>query len=150
MAPVVALHAPAQRQSRPPRRRRQLLPACPRIEVKSLEGWRFQWHEEILRRSDLSRSEIAIAGVLMHAYRVDRGFAEIALTTLALRAGCSRRRAVAATKRLRSLGLIAVINEGERVRGRSTCATMATHRYHLVYLSRGVGGAVDDTTWCRG
>jgi hypothetical protein len=105
------------------------------IEIKSAEGWRFQWHRALLQRADLSRSEIAAAGALMHAYRPDRGHAEIALTTLALHAGCTRRAAITAISRLRELGLIAVLNENVRVRGR---LTMATHRYRLTYRDRGV------------
>jgi hypothetical protein len=105
------------------------------IYVKSAEAWRFQWHRAVLERADLSRSEIAVAGTLMHAYRTDRQYAEIALTTLAKHAGCSRRTAAAATRRLRILGLIAVLNEKARVRGR---LTMATHRYRLIYRNRGV------------
>jgi hypothetical protein len=106
------------------------------IEVKSAEGWRFQWHRAVLERADLSRSEIAVAGVLMHAYRPDRAFAEIALTTLAKHAGCSRRTAATAIGRLRELGLIDVLNENVRIRGRPT---MATHRYRLIYRDRGIG-----------
>ena len=71
------------------------------IEVKSPEGWRYQWHRLILQRGDLTRSEIAVAGVLMHASDSVRQCAEIALTTLAKRAGCSRRAAVTVVLRLR-------------------------------------------------
>jgi hypothetical protein len=105
------------------------------IEIKSAEGWRFQWHRAVLERADLSRSEIAIAGVLMHAYRPDRGHAEIALTTIANHAGCSRRTAATAISRLRKLGLVDVLNENVRIRGRRT---MATHRYRLIYRGRGI------------
>jgi hypothetical protein len=105
------------------------------IEIKSAEGWRYQWHRLILERGDLTRSEIAVAGVLMHAYDSVRQYAEIALTTLAKRAGCSRRAVVTAALRLRDLGLIVVVNEGQRNLGRPT---MATHRYRLTYRDRGV------------
>lgn len=87
------------------------------IEVKSPEGWRYQWHRLILQRGDLTRSEIAVAGVLMHASDSVRQCAEIALTTLAKRAGCSRRAAVTVVLRLRDLGLIVAVNEGQRIRG---------------------------------
>ena len=100
------------------------------IEVKSPEGWRYQWHRLILQRGDLTRSEIAVAGVLMHASDSVRQCAEIALTTLANRAGCSRRAAVTVV-----LGLIVAVNEGQRIRGQPT---MATHRYRLTYRDRGV------------
>jgi hypothetical protein len=70
----------------------------------------------------------------MHAFRVDRGFAEIGLGTLARRAGCSRSVACMATRRLREKGLIAVVNEGER----RPDGSLATCRYQLIYASRGV------------
>jgi hypothetical protein len=106
------------------------------IEVKSLKGWRYQWHRLMLERCDLTRSEIAVAGVLMHAYDGEtRHYAEIALTTLAHHAGCSRRAAISAVRRLRDLGLIVAVNEGQRNRGR---LTMATHKYRLTYRARGV------------
>ena len=105
------------------------------IEVKSPEGWRYQWHRLILQRGDLTRSEIAVAGVLMHASDSVGQSAEIALTTLAKRAGCSRRAAVTVVLRLRDLGLIVAVNEGQRIRGQPT---MATHRYRLTYRDRGV------------
>lgn len=105
------------------------------IEVKSPEGWRYQWHRLILQRGDLTRSEIAVAGVLMHASDSVRQCAEIALTTLAKRAGCSRRAAVTVVLRLRDLGLIVAVNEGQQIRGQPT---MATHRYRLTYRDRGV------------
>jgi hypothetical protein len=106
----------------------------PPIEVKSAESWRYQWHRAVLERRDLTRSEIAVAGALMDAYRVERGFAEISLTTLAHHAGCSRRTAIRATQRLRDLGLIDPLNAGERKPGR---LTMATHQYRLIYRDRG-------------
>ena len=105
------------------------------IEVKSIESWRYEWHRAVLERPDLPRSEIAAAGALMHAYRSDRGYAEVALTTLARHAGCTRRAAITAVGRLRLLGLIEVINENQWARGRPT---KATHRYRLIYRDRGV------------
>jgi hypothetical protein len=105
------------------------------LEVTSAEAWRYQWHRALLQRADLSRSEIAVAGALMHAYRPERSYAEIALTTLALHAGCTRRTAITAIARLRDLGLIAVLNENVRVRGQML---MATHRYGLTYRDRGI------------
>ena len=105
------------------------------IEVKSWKGWRYQWHRAILQRGDLTRSEIAVAGVLMHAYDDVRQYAEIALTTLGKRAGCSRRAAVTAALRLRDFGLIVAVNEGRRIHGQPT---MATYRYRLTYRDRGV------------
>jgi hypothetical protein len=117
-------------------RRKPALPLdLPPIEVKSADGWRFQWHRAVLERRDLTRSEIAVAGILMHAYRVERHHAEIAIATLAKTLGCSRRTVISAVHRLRDLGLIAVANAGERIHGRPT---MATHRYRLIYLDRGV------------
>jgi hypothetical protein len=115
------------------------------IEIRSIDSWRYEWHRAVLQRCDLSRSEIAIAGALMHAYQSNRGYAEIALTTLALHAGCTRRAAITAIARLRGLGLIAVLNENVRVRGRRL---MATHRYQLIYRDRGVawGGEAIRTT----
>jgi hypothetical protein len=106
----------------------------PVVDIKSAEAWRFQWHEEVLKRHDLCRSDLAIAGVLMHCYRDQRGFAEIGLGSLAKRAGCSRSTASAATKRLRRLGLVAVENEGFRKLdgSREVC------KYRLIYESRGV------------
>jgi hypothetical protein len=115
-------------------RRKPTLAALQPIAVRSAQGWRYQWHEEILKRSDLSRSEIAVAGALMHAFRSDRGYAEMGLRKLAENAGCSRSRAQLATQRLRALGLVVVVNERVRACGRQ----LATHRYRLVYLSRGV------------
>jgi hypothetical protein len=131
---VVPLPTKHRRRPTPPRRRQ--LPNVPKepLELKSLEHWRFQWHEEILKRRDLSRSEIAVAGVLMHKYRPDRGYAEISLGALARGAGCSRDRVRVATRQLREAGLVIVINEGAR-NGR----TFQTGKYRLVYLARGVG-----------
>jgi hypothetical protein len=135
MANIITLHS--ARPARPPRGRR--MPAPPLdlapIEVKSSESWRYQWHRLMLERDDLTRSEIAVCGALMHAFRIERGYAEIALSTLAAHAGCSRRSAITATQRLRDLGLIVAVNEGQRVRGQPT---MATHRYRLTYRDRGV------------
>jgi len=105
------------------------------LEVTSVEAWRYQWHRALLQRADLSRSEIAVGGALMHAYRPERCYAEIALTTLALHAGCTRRTAITVIARLRDLGLIVVLNENVRVRGR---LLMATHRYRLTYRDRGI------------
>ena len=105
------------------------------IEVKSPEGWRYQWHRLILQRGDLTRSEIAVAGVLFHASDSVRQCAENSLTTHAKRARCSRRAAVTVVLRLRDLGLIVAVNEGQRIRGQPT---MATHRYRLTYRDRGV------------
>lgn len=120
----------------PPRRVKRQPPASwgSPIEVKNLEFWRYQWHEEILKRWDLCRSEIAVAGVLMHEYRTDRGYAEIGLERLAAKAGCTRSIAFKATKRLRQKGLIAARNAGQR----RPDASLATHRYGLIYASRGV------------
>lgn len=104
------------------------------IEPKSAEHWRFQWHEEVLKRRDLLRSEIAICGVLMHQYDVRRGIAEIGLAKLAARSGCSRATAANATQALRALGLIGVENEGVRTKKR----THETCRYRLIYRAVGV------------
>jgi hypothetical protein len=139
MAAVVSLYRP---QPSPPKRRKIAAPAISEpITIKSAAGWRYQWHEEILKRFDLSRSEIAVAGVLMHHFHVGKGYAEIGLSALAKKAGCSRNRASIATQRLRSLGLLVVINEGVRRPGRA----LATCRYQLVYLARGIG-PVGETT----
>lgn len=128
-------------------RRKPAVPVdLPPIEVKSAASWRYQWHELVLERADLSRSEIAVAGALMHRFDGGKGYAEIGLSALAKRAGCSRRAAILATQRLRALGLIVAANEGARVRGR---LAMATHRYRLIYRDRGVawGGEAYRTTW---
>jgi hypothetical protein len=135
MANVISLRTSRPAHLRRGRRKPAPLLDLSRIEVKSSESWRYQWHRAVLERSDLTRSEIAICGVLMHAYDSLRQHAEIALTTLALRAGCSRRAAVTAIQRLRDLRLIVAVNEGQRQRGRPT---MATHRYRLIYPDRGV------------
>jgi hypothetical protein len=131
---VAMLTRPSSRQ---PPRRLKIASECdwgPRIEIKSAEYWRFQWHEEILKRWDLSRSEVAISGVLMHAYRTDRGFAEIGLNLIAMRAGCSRSTASKATMRLRSSGLIAIQNEHRR----DSDGSLEIYRYRLIYKSRGI------------
>jgi hypothetical protein len=104
------------------------------IETKSAESWRFQWHEEILKRWDLSRAELAVAGVLMHCYRLDKGFAEIGLGALAKRAGCSRSTASKATMTLRRKGLIAVPNEVRR----NSNGSLQVCRFRLIYWSRGI------------
>jgi len=107
----------------------------PPIEVKSAESWRYQWHEEILKRWDLTaRSEIAVAGVLMHEYRVEKGFAEIGRARIARQAGCTRSVACEAITRLRERGLIAVTNAGQR----KPDGSLAIYRYRLIYASRGV------------
>ena len=135
MADVISLRTGRAVQLRRGRRKPATALDLAPIEVKSLEGWRYQWHRAILERGGLTRSEIAVAGVLMHAYDSVRQHAEIALTTLAYRAGCSRRAAITAVQRLRDLGLIVAVNEGQRLRGRPT---MATHKYRLTYRDRGV------------
>lgn len=104
------------------------------IKMKSAEWWRYQWHEEILKRSDLLRSDLAVAGVLMHCYHLDKGFAEIGLGALAKRAGCSRSTASKATMRLRRKGLIAVPNEGRR----KSDGSLEVCRFRLIYNSRGI------------
>jgi hypothetical protein len=108
------------------------------IEIKQAAHWRYQWHEEILKRWDLSRSQIAVAGVLMHAFNSTLGYAEIGLSKMAARAGCSRAVASRATHRLRSLGLLAVLNENVRKPNRS----LETYRYSLIYETRGVGRSI--------
>jgi hypothetical protein len=110
----------------------------PAIEIRSAASWRYQWHEEILKRWDLPRSDLAVAGALMHCYREDKGFAEIGLGALAKRAGCSRSTAALATKRLRRKELIAVVNEGQR----SKDGMCEICRYVLIYSSRGVPSLV--------
>jgi hypothetical protein len=107
--------------------------------VKSADGWRFQWHEEILKRWDLARSEIAVAGVLMHRYEAVKGFAEIGLDQLAKRSGCARSTVSKATRTLRTKGLVAVTNEGQR----KSDGSLATCRYRLIYRSRGVSQGPD-------
>ena len=122
-----------------PRRRKPDAEWVQPIEVKQAAHWRYQWHEEILKRWDLSRSEIAVAGVLMHAFNSTLGYAEIGLNKMAARAGCSRAVASRATRRLRSLGLLAVLNENVRKPNRS----LETCRYSLVYEARGVVRCID-------
>jgi hypothetical protein len=117
-----------------PRRRKPDAEWAQPIEIKQAAHWRYQWHEEVLKRWDLSRSQIAVAGVLMHAFNPNLGFAEIGLSKLAARAGCSRAVASRATHRLRALGLLAVLNENVRKPSRS----LETCRYSLVYEARGV------------
>jgi hypothetical protein len=131
------MSAAAKQVPRLPRRRRRAISpgALPPIEVKSAAHWRYQWHEEILKRSDLPRAAIAVAGVLMHRFNISKGYAEIGLSALAQQAGCSRNRASIATRQLRALGLVVVVNEGVRTGRR----TLETCRYRLVYVSRGVG-----------
>lgn len=139
-AMIVRLERASRRgQSQPPRRT-TFAPPCEPIEIKSAEHWRFQWHEEILTRPDLSRSEVAIAGVIMHRFRADRDYAEIGLTALAKAAGCSRDTARTAAKRMRGLGLLSVLNEGVRKpskQGRP--GELETSRYRPIYTTRGVG-----------
>lgn len=107
----------------------------PPIVVNTLLGWRFQWHEEVLKRWDLSRGAIAVAGVLMHQYRVQRGCAELSISLIALAAGCARGTVVAALKKLRNAGLIAVLNEGVR---RPGSKAVEAHKYELIYTSRNI------------
>src|SRR5437588_442766 len=127
--------APVARRQPPKRRAPAAADWGPPIVVKSAEAWRYQWHEEVLKRWDLkSRSLVAVAGVLMHAYRVDRGYAEIGLAQLAERAGCSRSTASAATMLLRRKGLIEVLNEGQR----KPDLSLETCRFRLTYLDRDV------------
>jgi hypothetical protein len=54
----------------------------PALEIRNAEAWRYQWHEELLKRHDLSRAELAVAGVLMHRCWSDRGYAEVGLGLL--------------------------------------------------------------------
>lgn len=107
----------------------------PPIVVKTLLAWRFQWHEEVLKRWDLPRGAIAVAGALMHAYRVQKGCAELSISLIALAAGCARSTVVAALKMLRNAGLIAVLNEGVRRRGSKA---VEAHKYELIYTSRDI------------
>jgi hypothetical protein len=138
-AKVVRLQTPKRIGAQPPRRSLDVHPSEP-IEIRSAEHWRFQWHEEVLKRRDLSRSEIAIAGVIMHRFKPDRDCAEVGLTALAKAAGCSRDTARTASKRLRELGLLAVLNEGVRKRSKQgRPGELETSRYSPIYKSRGVG-----------
>jgi hypothetical protein len=106
----------------------------PALEIRNAEAWRYQWHEELLKRHDLSRAELAVAGVLMHRCWSDRGYAEVGLGLLSKSAGCSRSTASKPTMKLRRLGLIAVMNEGRRKQdgSREVC------KYRLIYESRGI------------
>ena len=121
----------------PPRRRRRVSDEHnwgPPLEVKNADHWRFQWHEEVLKRFDLNRSQIAVAGVLMHAYNPKKGYAEIGLTIIARRAGCSRDTANTAVWALQNNGLVNVTNRGAlRPDG-----SRATNRYALTYVTRNV------------
>lgn len=121
---------------KPPRKTARLQPVSwgEPLKPKSLEHWRYQWHEATLKRWDLPRSAIAVAGVLMHHYRADRGYAEIGVRRLGTEAGCSHGTVVAALRKLRSAGLIAVLNEGVKVRGTKV---LEVHKYRLIYRSRG-------------
>lgn len=107
----------------------------PPLEVKSAEGWRYQWHRLVLERRDLAPSEKIAAGALMHAYQVKRGYAEIALTTLAQHSGFSRGAIITAVNGLRALGLVDVANAGAHQRGSKI---RAVNRYRLIYRARGV------------
>lgn len=120
-----------------PAQRLEVGPWGPPIEVKSAEHWRFQWHEEVLKRSDLPRSSIAVAGVLMHRYRPERGYAEIGSANLAKQAGCWPSTAKKAIAQLEKLGLVVVINRGSR----SPDGSLAPHQYRLTYISRGAGSS---------
>lgn len=103
-------------------------------QVTNAEHWRHVWHEQILKRWDLSRSDIAVAGVLMHAYNIERAHARIGLARIAVRAGCSRSMAQRATKNLQERGLVKIQNAGTRTKD----GQLATHEYRLTYESRGV------------
>ena len=105
------------------------------IEIRSSESWRFQWHEEVLKRHDLRRGPIAVAGVLMHTFDIRKGYAEIGYARLGQQAGCSRSTAASAIKKLGTAGLVRVLNRGQRLADGS----LAPHRYDLIYVSRGVG-----------
>lgn len=107
----------------------------PPIEIRCAEHWRFQWHEETLKRHDLPRGAIAVAGVLMHTFNPALGYAKIGYGELARRGGCSRSTAASAIRRLKREGLVRVRNPGIRLANRS----LEIHRYELTYLSRGVG-----------
>jgi hypothetical protein len=122
----------------PPRRRAALGGWGEPLVPRSLEHWRFQWHEEVLKRHDLKRSPIAVAGALMHAFNPTKGYAELGFTTLAKRAGCCVNTAKAAIRKLEANGLVAVTNRGQR----GADGSLQRHRYKLVYASRGV-------TWCE-
>jgi hypothetical protein len=102
---------------------------------KTAAHWRMLWHEEVLKRWDLGRAAIAIAGVLMHHYRVERGYVEIGFRRLADESGCSVGTAVAAVAKMRKAGLLAVLNEGAKVKGTKA---VEVHRYALIYQSRGI------------
>jgi hypothetical protein len=122
---------------RAPVKRKRELPDTwgPKIEIKSAASWRFQWHREILKRWDLTRRpEIAVAGVLMHAFQIKGWFSELSFGQLAERAGCSRREAQRAVIKLRENGLIKVGNQGARDR----TGRQQTNRYVLIYRCRGI------------
>jgi hypothetical protein len=129
--PVIRL-----RPLRPPPKRARRSPDCwgPPLEIKGAKRWRYDWHEEVLKRWDLGRADIAVAGVLMHAFGHKGWFAEVSLKQLAEKAGCSPRQAHRSTIRLREEGLVKVANEGARI-GR---ASQETNKYVLIYRSRGV------------
>lgn len=136
MSNLRVVRSPHLAGKQPVRNRTAIVQPTEKLTVKSLESWRYQWHEAILERHDLHRSAIAVAGVLMHRYRGDRGYAEISYRELGKRAGCSTDTATKAIKSLLEKGLIEMVRNQYRA---VHTLNKPTNRYRLIYRSRGVG-----------
>lgn len=134
-AVVVELRAKDKKRSQQPPRRLKNFPVIDEpIENVSVESWRFRWHEEVLQRPDLARSQLAVAGVLMHRYNSSRGYAEVSIRYAAKHAGCSVDTALRAISELVRKGLIAIDQSSRR----SMTKQRPTNRYRLIYASRGI------------
>jgi DNA-binding MarR family transcriptional regulator len=88
-------------------------------DKKRVAGERFRVLNDFVdcTMSKLSRSEIAVWLILYRDTRDDE--ARAAMTDLARRAGCTKRAAVNAVKRLEALGLLEVLHRGGWRRGMS-------------------------------
>jgi hypothetical protein len=130
-----ALRVVPLRNLRPPRKTKRQPPDTwgPPLEPKSAISFKHDWLDEVAKRWDLGRTDLAVAIVLKSAFGYRKKYyAELSLEIIAERAGCSPRQAHRSVMNLRRNGLIKVRNEGCRIGPRQE-----TNQYVLTYLSRG-------------
>ncbi len=66
---------------------------------------------------ELNRTELCVWFVLWRYTDAATGLAKVSLTTMGTRAGCTRRQAIRAVKKLKQRGLIDVVTKGSNLTG---------------------------------
>lgn len=67
---------------------------------RKLNANRFAWHERVIRDSKLTGIAIRLAGLVMHAYQVDWGHAQVSLRKAARELGVTQQSIIRARKQL--------------------------------------------------